>query len=235
MTRAFWWRGRPNFGDALAPVLLERFAGVRASWAPPEQADVVVIGSIATMLPPRFAGAVLGIGTARDVWVDLSRARVYALRGPLTAAAAGVARDVVLGDPGLLAGCLLDTWPDPVHELGVVPHWQDRSLAPRFPGALVVDVGRPPLEVIAAIASCRRIVSSSLHGLVIADALGIPRRWETFPRVQGGGFKFRDYAASIGQDLVPGTWGEADPRVIEEMVQRLLCEAFPAYAATVPS
>lgn len=227
MTRAFWWIGRPNFGDALAPLLLERFAGVRVSWSPPELAEVAVIGSIATMLPRQFSGTLLGIGLARDVPIDLSRATVRALRGPLTARAAGV-DEVALGDPGLLAPLLLEQRPLVRHRLGVVPHWQDRSLASRFPEARLIDVAAPPLDVARAIASCARIVSSSLHGLIVADALGIPRRWETFPRVQGGGFKFADYAASLGAELVPGVWGEADPSTIERLTAGLL-DAFDGY------
>jgi hypothetical protein len=46
--KAYWWRDTPpfgagrgiqNFGDRLTPLLLERFAGVRTQWAPPEKAN----------------------------------------------------------------------------------------------------------------------------------------------------------------------------------------------------
>lgn len=229
MTRLFWWRGKPNFGDALAPLLLAKFAGVTAEWAPADQADVVVIGSIATMLPPGFRGDVLGIGIARPgAGVDLSQSRVHALRGPLTARETNVTGDVALGDPGLLAPQLLDEWPVVRYELGVVPHWQDRSLAARWPGGRVIDVTRPPLDVVRAVGSCRRIVSSSLHGIIVADAFGIPRRWETFARVQGGGFKFTDYAASLGMTINPGEWWAPDPNRVNNL-QIGLWEAFTAY------
>lgn len=232
MRRVFWWRhprGLSNFGDALAPLLLTRFAGVDVRWAPAEQAEAVVIGSIATMLPRPFTGDVLGIGVSRPgAGVDLRQSRVHGLRGPLTARETNVTADVAIGDPGLLAPMLLDEWPLARYELGVVPHWQDRSLAERFPRARLIDVTRPPLDVVRAIGSCRRIVSSSLHGIVVADAFGIPRRWETFPRVQGGGFKFADYGASIGDELHPGEWGEADADRIERMVREVL-DAFTAY------
>jgi hypothetical protein len=229
MIRAFWWTGRPNFGDALAPLLLERFAGVDVTWSPPELAEVAVIGSIATMLPRQFTGTVLGIGVARDVPIDFSQATVRALRGPLTARAAG-ASDVALGDPGLLAPLLLEQRPPVRYALGVVPHWQDHALAGRHRGARVIDVAAPPLDVVRAIASCRRIVSSSLHGLIVADALGIPRRWETFPRVQGGGFKFADYGASLGRPIVAGRWDEADPSAVVRLTAGLI-EAFDGYRA----
>jgi hypothetical protein len=50
--KAYWWCERPNFGDALAPLLLERFAGIKAEWARPEQAQVVCVGSVLERLPP---------------------------------------------------------------------------------------------------------------------------------------------------------------------------------------
>jgi hypothetical protein len=74
------------------------------------------------------------------------------------------------------------------------------------PPATIIDVTRPPLEVIAAIAGCERIISSSLHGIVVADAFGLPRRWETFDRVQGRGFKFHDYSSALGLKIEPGVW-----------------------------
>jgi pyruvyltransferase len=53
--------------------------------------------------------------------------------------------------------------------------------------------------------SCERIVSSSLHGLVIADAYGIPNAWLNSDggaggsRPGGGEFKFYDYFASVNK------------------------------------
>lgn len=44
------------------------------------------------------------------------------------------------------------------------------------------------------------ILSSSLHGLVVSDAFGIPNQWLEFSdNVVGAGFKFRDYADGIGR------------------------------------
>ena len=82
-------------------------------------------------------------------------------------------------------------------------------------------VGRDPLEVIREIATCERIVSSSLHGLVTADAFGIPRRWQLSERVRGAAFKFRDYAAALGMPLEPDEWATAPASVVESVVSQL--------------
>lgn len=73
--------------------------------------------------------------------------------------------------------------------------------------ARFVDVSDlDPLNVIRVIAAARKVVSSSLHGLIVADAMGIPNR-----RLIFGGhdvreaaaisdFKFRDYYSAFGRD-----------------------------------
>ena len=45
--------------------------------------------------------------------------------------------------------------------------------------------------------SCRQIVTSSLHGLVVADAYGLLSAWLESSTPKGGEFKFHDYFASV--------------------------------------
>ncbi len=64
----------------------------------------------------------------------------------------------------------------------------------------MIDVERPCGEVCAEISACARILSSSLHGLVVADSYGIPNaRLVLSNQIIGGDFKFRDYALGIGR------------------------------------
>lgn len=52
--------------------------------------------------------------------------------------------------------------------------------------------------VLELIASSEYVLSSSLYGLIVADALGKPSRWLLLSRlVGGGGFKFRDYFSAF--------------------------------------
>lgn len=52
--------------------------------------------------------------------------------------------------------------------------------------------------------SCDCVISSSLHGLIIAEAYGIPTLWVKFSdEINGDDFKFYDYYASIGLSVPP--------------------------------
>lgn len=208
--RLFWDRSESNFGDMLGPYIIERLTGQAVEWAPPEGAEAFAIGSIAEAIPPGFTGIVLGTGKMfAATGLDLRRARVIALRGPLTAEGSRASCQL-FADLGLLAS---DFAPqiEPDIAVGHLPHYVDDRT---FEGTLRIDVRRPVEEVIATAARCRQIVASSLHGLVLADALGIPSMWDPHPAVLGDGFKFRDYAAGYGETIEPYRARLADRSIV---------------------
>jgi pyruvyltransferase len=147
---------------------------------------------------------------------------IRAVRGPLT-------RDLVLrqgvecpelyGDPALLLPRVLK--PRPAAErfrLGLIPHWRDRGdpnvrrLA-EADGVRLIDVRLPVDQVVNEIAACETVASTSLHGVIVAAAYGVPAAWiEVSDRVEGGGFKFRDFFASLGiRDARPSRIHEGTP------------------------
>ena len=219
---AYWWTGKPNFGDALNPLLLDWFADVRPRRVPAADADVIVCGSVLEHLPAGFTGIVAGAGKMyeqTDLGSRLAAATVLALRGPLSAK--GVPGDYALGDPGLLAAELVVDADDKVYNLGIVPHWSDTTLEHRheFKGFSphIIRPDGDPLEVVREIGRCRKVVSSSLHGLIVADAFGIPRRTEVATRMEkeGGMFKFRDHCAAVGVPFEVGVTQTAPRYMVE--------------------
>jgi pyruvyltransferase len=223
--KAYWWKDVPNFGDGLAPLLLEHFAGVNVTWAPISQASVVSVGSVLEHIPLSWSGYILGSGRLKEKsHVHLAHATVLALRGPLSAR--GIDGNFSFGDPGLLADELVGPQ-ETQWDLGIVPHWRDTKLAVRFKALIraphtthVIDPRQDPLEVMRQIGSCRRIVTSSLHGMIAADAFGLPRRLEISSQMasihEGGDFKFRDYCASIHTQFEPGVMTEPSRWSIED-------------------
>ncbi len=63
----------------------------------------------------------------------------------------------------------------------------------------VIDINGGLEQVVDEIVSCKRIVSSSLHGIIASHAYGVPAaRIKFSDRLVGDGFKFRDYWESVG-------------------------------------
>lgn len=214
-----YWSRQLNFGDAFNTVLFRDIARIPFTWQHYKKADTFAIGSIAERIPSGFTGTVFGTGLMyHDSSVDLSAAKVMALRGPLTEARSGTKAEV-LGDPGLLAGTLAP--PMTRRITGVIPHFMDEDLAGKF-GGKVIDIETGVQKVINAVAECEQVVTSCLHGLVLADSLGIPARWELCDAVWGNGFKFADYEMSIGIDPQPGVLRKADQGTISRIQHQLL-------------
>lgn len=132
----------------------------------------------------------------------------HSVRGQLTAARLYEAAPEVLGDPGILAPLLLDQNPVIDASVALVPHFVDethvRSLdVPRH--WKVIHTDRDVVATIHAIAASELVISSSLHGLITADAFGIPCIWARSHHdlFMKSDFKFNDHSTARGKELGP--------------------------------
>ena len=148
--------------------------------------------------------------------------KVLAVRGPNSVRylrANGVLdTPKVFGDPGILfPGLYADVITDaqPKYPIGLIPHFMDKRRldAAKLPSwvKLISVAGRDAKHVIHDMLDCGVIVSSSLHGIIAADALGIPSvHMIVGDKVVGGTvtdrFKFDDYELSIGSPRTPVLW-----------------------------
>ena len=195
-----------NIGDQINPALVSAVTGRDTIWWADRASDhLVAVGSVMAATTP--ASYVWGAGVMHpSVGIgDPDPARVLAVRGKLTHAEFSRAhrpiKDVPLGDPGFLIGRHFGQHSrTPVgFELGIVPHYVDWGHPivdawRRWDGVTLLDVREPQDSFLRRMASCRAVVSSSLHGLVFAEALGIPNLWiELSDKVVGDGFKFHDW------------------------------------------
>ena len=97
------------------------------------------------------------------------------------------------------------------YRMGIIPHVIDlkhpvvEEIRKEHPEILIIDLEhyKKWTDVIDQICSCECILSSSLHGLIVSDAYGIPNCWiKLSGKILGGYFKYQDYASSVGRELV---------------------------------
>lgn len=108
-------------------------------------------------------------------------------------------------DGGILASELLDEIPEKKYDIGIIPHIKEQNekefnvLTQRFKNSTFIDLLEDPLSVVKTIAECKCIVSSSLHGLIVADSLHVPNiHVKVSNNMLGDGFKFDDYYSGYG-------------------------------------
>lgn len=196
-----------NIGDRSNPIAVQFATGRSTFWTPPAiRPSLLGIGAILHWATGK--SHVWGTGmTAPDLGSGGLRAeRVWALRGKLThanlARQLGGLRDVPLGDPGYLVGrCVAALMPAraPIHRLGIVPHFRDRNHPAivhlrRQDGVVVLEGWEPDPTFFEQMMACEAIASSSLHGLIFAEAVGIPNTWVDFASEGATStFKYHDW------------------------------------------
>jgi pyruvyltransferase len=230
----------PNVGDAIGAPLVEAITGRKvrvAGEAPLPIPNLIAIGSIAHWSDEH--SVLWGCGLIAKSVSFCPPAKVLALRGKLTRdqfVARGIDCGDLLGDAGLFLPELIAP-SVPIHGVGLVPHYVDRDSAfvsqCRQKGVRIIDVRDSPQSYVEQLTSCRCIVSSSLHGIIIAHAYGIPAAWVRISHgLHGDGFKFFDYYSSL--DLKARDVPMLSPAdgTIDQMIEKCwLPEALPDRAA----
>jgi len=218
-----WLKGK-NFGDQLTFDVFQHF-GLKALHEPRfVLSNAIGVGSILQHVPNIYSGAVLGAGLISENYeIQLPYAELILVRGHLTRDRIQSSKTTLLGDPGLLVDRIYKRELAKVEKkgtIGIVLHHQHQfdpimlNMIGRLqPDVKVIDVLKPPGQVITEIAECSHIISSSLHGLIVADSLGIPNRWlKLTNELIGDSFKFEDYYSAYGIDETPIKPGDIEIR-----------------------
>lgn len=201
MKKAYWWRA-VNFGDTLTPIILEHFLKEKIEFTPkPEAGRIVGVGSIAHHAGP--GDIVFGSGSNRPGRaIDGSNITFLAVRGPLTRSQVknGLVPEIY-GDPAILLPLIYHPERPKKYRRGILPHYVDKPTAPKpGPGEILLDIQKDWKELIDDLLECESIISSSLHGIIAAEAYGIPAEWAVWgSKIIGGEYKFHDYLLGTGR------------------------------------
>lgn len=207
--------GSRNFGDALSSsfarkltkktIIVDKFSLLQLIKSRPCQ-NYALIGSIMGHCDSNTIVWGAGCISKSDLPINTPH-RICAVRGPLT-------RQILLennfecpevyGDPALLLPYFYRCNIKPKYRLGLIPHYMDANHKVlsqiEKQGAIIIDVNVRYnwKQFVNQVLSCECIVSSSLHGLIVADAYHRKSLWCEFSdKIIGGGFKYDDYYSSI--------------------------------------
>src|SRR6218665_2754137 len=216
--RLFWWneriiqgKNRENYGDLLGKYLVEKISAKKVIFAWPKKFSFldygmpiyVTIGSILANVNHKCI--VWGSGIINRN-TKLKNAVFLAVRGPQTRKfLLDLSYDVpeVYGDPALLLPRYFNPRVEKKYKFGFVPHYNDFKLVQDWfkdnPEVLLINMMTNDIETkTIEFLQCEKIVSSSLHGVIIAHAYNIPAVWQKFSdKVFGDDIKYQDYFESV--------------------------------------
>lgn len=208
----FYWQEdpSPNFGDVLSLKLVERIVGgpLRTYVKRTKNQDkkLLAIGSIFYFA--NEGDVVWGSGingkTLEKKYYQFAHLDVRAVRGPLTRQFLfehfQIESPEIYGDPALLFPYLFPEFKrkeSPSLDYIIIPHFLEEKLLPKM-DPHVVHPTDPWNQVLEKILDSKFVISSSLHGVVIAEAYGIPARLLRMTE-KNHLFKYQDYYLGTGR------------------------------------
>ena len=185
----FYWDSKPqlgfsNFGDSLSEALVERIIKREVTIAKePFNSPKKILGIGSIMNYAQTGDIIWGTGVNGKVPISsycFTQLDVRAVRGPLSREfllQRGIHCPEVYGDPTLL---LPEYFPEfsksekPIYEYLIIPHFSDESRFKEIPN--IVSVKELWNVVIEKICKSKFVISTSLSGIIVAEAFGIPAR-----------------------------------------------------------
>ena len=228
-----WWHlnsGKPNFGDILNPYLVEKISGRKPIWTDVKRLSLfktyIVVGSVISIA--NWTCEVWGAGIiSKDA--KIKKSKFLAVRGPESGkrlTELGFKDPGIYGDPALLLPKFYQPKVEEKVKIGIVPHYVDYdkvvSWGLRDDFKIINLSTDNPEEVIDQIASCDYIISSSLHGVIVAHAYGIKALWVEFSNdLYGDGIKFIDYFKSVDIKVYKPLRFDQEVPAIDEIIKTI--------------
>lgn len=236
----YYWDERENLGDYLSYVVCDHLVRSKGfSGKAAKDSVLYAIGSIIGFI--RQDAVVWGSGILSPDWAyrlyaKHSRMDIRAVRGPNTAAVLrSIGKHVpqIYGDPAILMPYVYQPENAEIeYDVCFIPHFSDQTEIPDHPGICRIEIQtRDYRSVIDTIVRSKCVISSSLHGVILAETYGIPAvlLLHDYQNI----FKYEDWYLSTGRQCVYArTFAEAMrmealPLPDLHAQQKALYEAFP--------
>ncbi len=202
-----YWNGEKNLGDVISPVILANMLEmlkIDRNKQVKKTKHLYVVGSIIT------AGCqdctVWGSGLLNTTILDRLKHRELdfrAVRGPISRTILmeyGFRVPEVYGDPAILMPMFFNPDVEKRYAVSVIPHMIEKARY-RNCGQHLIDIMTDDYQFfIREIKASKLVISSSLHGLILAEAYGVPA---ILLKPQVSMLKYYDYYCSTGRATFP--------------------------------
>mgnify|MGYP000843946493 FL=1 len=223
-----------NFGDALSPKIVERIIKKTLIQNKKYTQQLLSLGSILHFAQDN--DVIWGSGLNGKIPLKnhkFTNLDVRAVRGPLTRKfliSKGIKCPEIYGDPALLMPLLFpELKVNPTMEYIVIPNINEMDEFKSFPNLVVPT--EDCMAVVEKILKAKFVISGSLHGIIVAEAFGIPARLLRITQKENI-FKYKDYYYGTGRknfhvaySLEEAIKMGGEPKPVIDL--KLLLESFP--------
>lgn len=200
-----------NFGDELTTDIIERLFNKKCELVDINDADLYAVGSIIEAIDRKkskksyvWGSGFIGSGDR----CNNKNLQFRAVRGMHSRERLEKKYNrIPLGDPGLLSNLIYERASTKGKKIGIIPHYVDEEEGILTKAKIdienyeIISVKDTPDIVAKKITGCKLILSSSLHGLIVADSFNIPNiHIKLSDKLTGGDFKFKDYYSVLDRD-----------------------------------
>ena len=223
----FYYKSKPNIGDAISPFIVSSICKREICYKSPKLTfyryiiqllkSIIYGKSINKNYIFPFQKCLLSVGSILDysnsrciIWGSgfrnynskYSGGEIFAVRGYLSRnKLPSKYRNVPVGDPAILLPLFIRPHNSShYNKVALVPHYYDyddfnRNYSAEYD---ILDVRTTNIQdFVNNLTSYVCILSSSLHGLIIAHTYGIPAIWIKKNNINSDEFKFHDYFSSV--------------------------------------
>lgn len=218
-----WWHIKygqtlQNLGDMLSPVIFEymcKYYNLDMAQKVDKTKHIYAVGSI--LFFENQDATVWGTGSLHAIQCNINnfihqkmirRLDVRAVRGPLTRTnlqRVGVSCPPIYGDPAVLMPLIYDPIRNEQKRIVVLSHLNDNcGNEPNDSKDLIISntITSDWKKMIDIIASAKFVISSSLHGIILAESYGVPAVLLR-PQTDTELFKYMDYYLGTGRENIP--------------------------------
>lgn len=197
------WHGcydNNNFGDHIGNYIIEKLTGIKPTFIHPSvniERVNVYSGSVLQESQNNWHCYGLGFGESNQICKE-KPSKIYSVRGRYSRdmlLRQGIECPEIYFDICQLLPMIYKPKVDKRWDVSFIPHfldWNEYRVYDDDKTTHVINICDNPEKIIHEVLQSRRIISTSLHGLILSDVYKIPNKWEK-SKQQVSEFKFHDY------------------------------------------